>query len=159
MDVFAIAPAATTTAGGSTFVAHASTCTGATDFDTAITVYGVTANDETPCSNLVCLDGRDDDTECDIIAGEGATTTSSSRPHFTTVAWQATADTSYYILVHGSEANHTGNFGLSVSLTESLLPTYNQGPPSATNHWVVQYICWISSWLWILSIVAMEALF
>lgn len=85
-------------------VAHVSTCTNQTNFDTALTIY-----EGDDCSSLKCVVGRDDDLECD--AG--------TEKH-STVSWQAMAGQRYHVLVHGSQANHTGDFGLIVSETEPL---------------------------------------
>mmetsp|Transcript_2095 Transcript_2095/g.3762 ORF Transcript_2095/g.3762 Transcript_2095/m.3762 type:complete len:195 (+) Transcript_2095:62-646(+) len=85
-------------------VIHVSTCTNQTNFDTALTVY------TGDCSSLQCVDGRDDDLEC------------GSDEH-STVSWQAVAGQQYYVLVHGSEANYTGDFGLVVTASEPLTVT------------------------------------
>mmetsp|Transcript_20370 Transcript_20370/g.38588 ORF Transcript_20370/g.38588 Transcript_20370/m.38588 type:complete len:228 (-) Transcript_20370:66-749(-) len=129
------------------FVAHVSTCTATTTFDTALTVYQVTAaaaddtNTNTACARLQCLDGRDDDAECDAGSVQHST-----------VAWQATAGTSYYVLVHGSEANHTGEFGLRVTLTKPLsTPTGNGSAALRT-----RMGGWMSCLLW--ALVAMNGM-
>lgn len=88
-------------------VAHVSTCTSQTNFDTALTVY-----EGADCSSLSCVVGRDDDLECD-----------SGTEQHSTVSWQASAGQGYYILVHGSEADHSGDFGLIVSESEPLTST------------------------------------
>jgi len=80
---------------------HVSTCTNETNFDTALTVY------EGDCSSLKCVDGRDDDLEC-------------GTDEHSTVSWQATGGQQYYILIHGSEQNHTGDFGFVVTESEPL---------------------------------------
>ena len=87
-------------------IIHVSTCTNQTNFDTALTVY------TGDCSSLQCVDGRDDDLECDAGSDEHST-----------VSWQAAAGQQYYVLVHGSEANHTGDFGLVVTASEPLTVT------------------------------------
>lgn len=92
-------------------VAHVSTCTAATTFDTALTLYQAQGNGDSDqeCAALTCLDGRDDDNECDA-----------GTQRHSTISWQAVAGTPYYVLVHGSEANHTGEFGLRVTTSEPL---------------------------------------
>ncbi len=68
----------------------ASTCTGTT-YDTKISVF------EGVCGNLLCVDGNDDD--CGLQS---------------TVDWQSTPGTQYFILVHGFGTS-TGTFDLSLS--------------------------------------------
>lgn len=87
-------------------IIHVSTCTNQTNFDTALTVY------TGDCSSLQCVDGRDDDLECDA-----------GNEEHSTISWQAAAGQQYYVLVHGSEANHTGDFGLVVTASEPLTVT------------------------------------
>mmetsp|Transcript_46523 Transcript_46523/g.69260 ORF Transcript_46523/g.69260 Transcript_46523/m.69260 type:complete len:209 (-) Transcript_46523:187-813(-) len=89
----------------STVVVQVSTCTDETDFDTALTVYSGY------CSSLQCVGGKDDDLEC----GTGIDVHS-------TISWHAEVGTRYYILVHGSEANHTGNFGLTTTTAAPATP-------------------------------------
>ena len=88
---------------GSTQIVTASTCTDSTDFDTALTVY------EGFCEGLNCVHGADDDTECGTGGGQ-----------HTTISWHAESGTRYYLLVHGSQVNHTGNFGLKITTEEPL---------------------------------------
>jgi len=88
-------------------VVQASTCSSETDFDTALTVYSG------DCSDLKCVGGKDDDSEC----GNGGT------DEHSTVAWHADRRKDYYIYVHGSQANHTGNFEISITGTEAIVPS------------------------------------
>jgi len=88
-------------------VVQASTCSSETDFDTALTVYSG------DCSDLKCVGGKDDDSEC----GNGGT------DEHSTVAWHADRRKNYYIYVHGSQANHTGNFEISITGTEAIVPS------------------------------------
>jgi hypothetical protein len=107
-------------------VAHVSTCTAQTNFDTAITVFSGS------CSNLKCVGGLDDDLECD--AG--------TEKH-STIGWQAEPEVGYYILVHGSLQQHNGDFGLIATETESLDNT-DDDPSKA---------CTASSLLWLLTML------
>mmetsp|Transcript_48289 Transcript_48289/g.71569 ORF Transcript_48289/g.71569 Transcript_48289/m.71569 type:complete len:238 (-) Transcript_48289:354-1067(-) len=103
----------------STIVVQVSTCTNQTDFDTALTVYSGS------CLSLTCVAGQDNDYEC----GTGIDVHS-------TVAWHAEKDTRYYINVHGSQANHTGNFGLTIATTKPVngkLVDGNDSPQSSTH--------------------------
>jgi hypothetical protein len=90
--------------GFSEKVVQVSTCTPDTNFDTAVTVY---AGDD--CSSLTCTTGKDDDRECD-----------SGTEHHSTVSWIANAGERYYVLIHGSQSNHTGDFKLITSETDTL---------------------------------------
>jgi hypothetical protein len=99
-------------------VIHVSTCTNQTNFDTALTVY------TGDCSSLQCVDGRDDDLEC------------GSDEH-STVSWQAVAGQQYYVLVHGSEANYTGDFGLVVTASEPLTPVTSSCIQSWDRYWMI----------------------
>ena len=80
-----------------------STCGNGTNFDTAITVYSGTT-----CDSLLCVGGRDDDSEC------------SSDFHQSTISWKTTPGQSYFILVHGSQAEDSGDFEMHVTVTEPL---------------------------------------
>ena len=105
----------------STTVVHVSTCTNDTNFDTALTVY------EGDCSSLKCVDGRNDDLECD-------------NDQHSTVSWQAAAGQEYHVLVHGSEANFTGDFGLIVTESEPLSPT--SSAVERLNYWYLLLKWW-----------------
>jgi hypothetical protein len=80
-----------------------STCGNKTNFDTAITVYSGTT-----CDSLLCVGGRDDDGEC------------SSDFHQSTISWKTTPGQSYFILIHGSQAEDSGDFEMHVTVTEPL---------------------------------------
>ena len=94
-------------------VVQASTCADKTDFDTALTVYSGS------CPNLKCIDGKDDDFECGLFDVHS------------TISWHAEINTRYYILVHGSEANHTGNFELTITTDTPAPPSNNSGASMA----------------------------
>mmetsp|Transcript_36556 Transcript_36556/g.77108 ORF Transcript_36556/g.77108 Transcript_36556/m.77108 type:complete len:205 (+) Transcript_36556:89-703(+) len=90
-------------------VVQVSTCGNQTDFDTALTVYSGS------CPQLQCVNGKDDDFECGVVDSHS------------TIGWHAEANTRYYILVHGSEANHTGNFELTITTDTPATPPRNDG--------------------------------
>uniref|UniRef100_A0A7S2UCQ8 Peptidase C-terminal archaeal/bacterial domain-containing protein n=1 Tax=Attheya septentrionalis TaxID=420275 RepID=A0A7S2UCQ8_9STRA len=90
--------------GSSEKVVQVSTCAPDTNFDTAVTVY---VGDD--CSSLTCTAGKDNDRECD-----------SGTEQHSTVSWIANAGERYYVLVHGSQSNHTGDFELITSETDPL---------------------------------------
>ena len=91
-----------------TIIVTASTCTDQTNFDTALTLY-----EGGGCDERTCVHGVDNDTECGTGDGE-----------HTTLSWHATSKMRYYLLVHGSLVNHTGDFGLTIT-TETPL----ESPP------------------------------
>ena len=84
-----------------------STCSNATNFDTAITVYGGTS-----CESVLCVGGRDNDGECGTA-------------DHSTISWQTRAGQNYYVLIHGSQEENIGDFGLQVTFTDPLPPTDN----------------------------------
>jgi hypothetical protein len=79
-----------------------STCRNETNFNTAITIY---TGDS--CDSLLCWSGMDDDDECQA---DGQTT----------LSLQVTSGLKYYILIHGSQPNDIGDFGLQLTVSQSL---------------------------------------
>eukprot|EP00934_Nitzschia_sp_Nitz4_P003420 Nitzschia sp. Nitz4//scaffold21_size171442//59119//59784//NITZ4_002158-RA/size171442-processed-gene-0.47-mRNA-1//-1//CDS//3329542402//3410//frame0 len=103
-----------------TIIVTVSTCTEYTMFDTALTVY--TGSD---CESRTCLHGIDDDYECSTGIDVHSTIAFHAQPF-------ATSNQRYYVLVHGSQSNHTGEFGLRVSLSEPLGSSSTASPSSGT---------------------------
>lgn len=102
--------------GPSDAIVHVTTCGNDTDFDTALTVFVASpssSSDASSCESLTCVHGKDDDAECDH--GEG-----DLKGAHASIAWRASAGATYYVNVHGSEADHVGKFGLTARLTEPL---------------------------------------
>jgi hypothetical protein len=99
-----------------------STCSNATNFDTAISVYAGTS-----CESQNCLGGRNDDGECDVDT-------------HSTFSWHTTAGENYYVLVHGNQEEDVGDFGLQVTVVEPLQGTNsnNGGTPSSANPFLSQ---------------------
>jgi hypothetical protein len=125
---------------GSTQIVTVSTCTESTDFDTALTLY------EGFCEGLQCVSGIDNDSECGT--GEGL---------HTTLSWHAQSGTRYYLLVHGSQVNHTGNFGLQVTTEEPLDTPVAANPgesPSGTRRSNGFKIWMVAAWLVVVVVVA-----
>ncbi|KAI2499556.1 Leucine-rich repeat (LRR) protein [Fragilaria crotonensis] len=83
-------------------IVRISTCTNATNFDTAITVYGGSS-----CESQLCVGGRDNDGECGTA-------------DHTTISWQTTPGQNYYVLIHGSQEENVGDFGLLVTVEDPL---------------------------------------
>jgi len=103
-------------------VVTVSTCTTQTNFDTALTVYMGAS-----CSSLICIGGVDNDLECRL----DETATNITQKH-SAISWHAKPSEQYYILVHGSEPDHSGQFGLIVTETEPLSDE-DDGEPNDTS--------------------------
>jgi hypothetical protein len=89
----------------------ATTCSAATDFNTAVSVFGGVCGGFDNATMLRCLGGNDDDFMC---AGQFGTST------FT---WQTEPDEIYYILVHGGQLSDMQDIFLSAFGDFGLLLT------------------------------------
>lgn len=115
----------TATSSAAQVVVTISTCSAATNFDTALTVYSGSS-----CSALACVGGIDNDLECRL---DDTNNTSSNTQRHSTIAWHAEPGRQYYILVHGSEPHHAGDFGLVLTESEPLAPPDDNGDSTTSN--------------------------
>ena len=94
---------------------RASTCTEATTYSTALSIFSGMS-----CDDLSCEDGNTDDALCSL-ANEAST-----------VAWSAELGMTYYILVHGDDFPPVGDFGLTIdSVTNTTTSSTNDACENA----------------------------